>query len=172
MSTEAVSDQPPSDAELHNPYRPGGIYEFGDPSEAPPQPVEISDEQLLLKAIELREWLKASAEAQELYVKSTQEALEQVKGEMHRRLITRFGTAIGKKKNSACDAGTFYTSATLSVRVSDPIAFKAFVFQNQAFDYIAASANTDPVEAYLDAYKMPPPGVEATWVEKINFRRK
>lgn len=130
----------------------------------------FSDLQLVEQYLSIRDWIKAETEAQELRLAPAHAAMKAIAGELHGRLIERFGSDKGKK-NGSCDAGTFYTTNTLSVRVTDQAAFKEYVFTNNLRDAIAASATKDHVEQYLEAYKTPPPGVEATWVENINVRK-
>lgn len=125
-----------------------------------------TDEQLVGRFIELRDWLAAEDEAHTARLAPSKGAMQAIEGELHRRLIDRKATA-GSTEN-----GTFYTTTTLTARVADREAFLEYVFSNNLRDMIAASVTKDSVKAFQEAHNSDPPGVASQWITKLTVRRK
>lgn len=128
--------------------------------------MEYTDDTLVARFIELRDWLDAEQKAHDARLEPTHAAMKAIEGELHHRLITRGQTKGGTEH------GTFYTTETLAARVTDREAFLDHVFSTGDRNMIAATVTKDSVKEYQAAHGTNPPGVDAQWVVKLTVRRK
>jgi hypothetical protein len=68
--------------------------------------------------------------------------------------------------------GTAYTSKHTSAKVESPDDFFNFVFVSGRTELLEARASKKAVEEYIEAEKVPPPGVRVEVAEGLNFRSK
>lgn len=79
---------------------------------------------------------------------------------------------MGAAQSVRTEFGTAYRTETLSTRVADRGIFMAFVQHESAFDLLTSAVSKDAVKDFMEANGgTPPPGVDLTYVRKINFRR-
>lgn len=75
-----------------------------------------------------------------------------------------------EKASLATPQGTMYRKKTLSVKVADREKWFEFVFSD--FDharYLTAAVSKDEVSMYMEKFKAAPPGIETTWIRKVQF---
>lgn len=68
--------------------------------------------------------------------------------------------------------GTAYTSKRTSAKVESPEEFFGFVLETGRTELLEARASKKAVEEYIEAEKVPPPGIRVEVAERLNFRSK
>jgi len=68
--------------------------------------------------------------------------------------------------------GTAYTSKRTSAKVESPEEFFGFVLETGRTELLEARASKKAVEEYIEAEKVPPPGIRVEVAEGLNFRSK
>jgi hypothetical protein len=68
--------------------------------------------------------------------------------------------------------GTAYTSKRTSAKVESPAKFFGFVLETGRTELLEARASKKAVEEYIEAEKVPPPGIRVEVAEGLNFRSK
>lgn len=125
-----------------------------------------SDEELIDGYVTLRDYKAAIVERQAQELRPINDKMSAIEIEMSRRLAERGAAA------SKTDAGTAYVSRTMSVRAADPAIFQAHVQTFAAFDLMEIRPSKSGVEKYMGDHEgNAPPGVDVTYVQKVNFRR-
>lgn len=74
-------------------------------------------------------------------------------------------------QRTATTGGTAFLKTTTSATVGDKSAFRDFVIANGNYDLIDFRANKTGVEAYLEANKALPPGVNYSSFEDVGVQR-
>jgi hypothetical protein len=68
--------------------------------------------------------------------------------------------------------GIAYTSKRTSAKVESPEEFFGFVLETGRTELLEARASKKAVEEYIEAEKVPPPGIRVEVAEGLNFRSK
>ena len=68
--------------------------------------------------------------------------------------------------------GIAYTSKRTSAKVESPEEFFGFVLETGRTELLEARASKKAVEEYIEAEKVPPPGIRVEVAERLNFRSK
>lgn len=126
----------------------------------------MKSNEIIERYIQYRDFLAAEQEAFDLKNRPYREAMEVLSGAMLLELNN------SGEESVRTEAGTAYKSTTLSARVKDPEALFNFVRESDAFDLLVAGVAKDAVKTYIAEHQGAlPPGVEAAYVTKCNFRR-
>jgi hypothetical protein len=68
--------------------------------------------------------------------------------------------------------GTAFKMPWFSAKVSDPVAFQNFVFENNARHFLTNHVLKEAVKTYMDTHQgMPPPGISTDRGTNIQFRK-
>jgi hypothetical protein len=67
--------------------------------------------------------------------------------------------------------GTAFRTVHSSVRIDDPLVFRAFVENTRAWEMLDARANKTAVDSWLEEHGDLPPGVSINRVAAVNIRR-
>ena len=139
------------------------------PTPLPPKPLEMPDDQLIKKYLQLRAFKKAIEEKHELELKPYKDGMELIKNLMLGRLNKR------GSKNSATPEGTAYKSETITWKVVKREEFIGFVMNqwDQWGDMMMVAAQADAVKRWLEHYEgdVAIPGVELESRINCNIRR-
>lgn len=125
---------------------------------------EYTDDQLVQRYIELRNFLKDEAERQEQYTKPYVANMQAIQNELHTRLLERGGRA------GSTDHGTFFFKTTTSAKVADRAAFFNFVFEHRAESYLTSHVSKDAVTEHIEKTGSPPPGVNVEQLQVVQVR--
>lgn len=134
--------------------------------------MDITDEDLVRRHLDLRAFLKEQADQFAENMKPWTAQADLIEGEMLKRLNDRGAD------NSKTASGTFYKETNTSIRVVDKVAFLDHVFQKRlkgepnCYDALTQAVAKDSVIAHMKENDgQPPPGVEATQYIKVKVRK-
>lgn len=134
--------------------------------------MDITDEDLVRRHLDLRVFLKKSADDYAAAMKPWEDQATLIEGEMLKRLNDRGAD------NSKTASGTFFKTTGTSTRVVDKVAFLDHVFakrmngQPNCYDMLTQAVAKDSVIAHMQENDgQPPPGIEATQYVKVQVRK-
>jgi len=116
--------------------------------------------------VKLRDMKKAIEDKHKEELKPINETLEQLNGVLLAHLNTVGADSV------ATALGTVSKTTKKTASIADMSAFWNFVVSQGDFDLLDKKANVTAVEAYIEANKSTPPGINFSTVEKVNVRRK
>jgi hypothetical protein len=122
-------------------------------------------EEYITSYIKLRDKRDAVKLEQKKVLKQYKDALDMIAGELHKHLRTN------NLQRIATDQGTAFIKTTRSATVADMSLFRAEVISNSNFDLADFRANVNAVEAYLEANKTLPSGVNFSKLEEVGVQR-
>jgi len=127
---------------------------------------EIPDRVIIEKYIEFRDALDARAKQRAIEDAPINEAMQLLEGAMAIRLRERGDESV------RTDAGTAYTSRTLSVRTADKEVLFDFIRETDEFQLLAGNVSKDALKEYAAEHQGAyPPGIDVTTIVKTLFRR-
>ncbi len=134
----------------------------------------VTTEDLVKKYVAIRDYLKAEAEKREAADKPYIAAMDAIEGALSLEL-DRLGADSIKTGE-----GTAYRSTIMSPRMVDREVFMSFLrnmiidgdpYDRKAFDFITSAISKDAVKAHMEENGAPPPGVDLTYIKRLNIRR-
>lgn len=150
-----------------------------------PVPPTYTDDQLVARYIQMRDFLSAETAAQAKYVEPYVKGMEAIGGELHRRLLERNpGWRRGTKASGSTEHGTFFLKTSASIKVADRIAFHDHLFalvregrDAEARAFLTAHVAKEAVEEYIEkqekakAPNLLPPGVTLEFFTECQIRK-
>lgn len=121
---------------------------------------------LVKKYIDLRDHLKAVNDKRDIEDKPYLDAMQIIEGAVAIHLREQ------NEQSVKTEHGTAYQSTTLSCRVADKEALFDFIRESDNFQLLAANVAKDALKEYAAEHQGAyPPGVDVTYVTRVNFRR-
>lgn len=126
----------------------------------------MNREDIVKKYLEIREHIDKESKAFSETMKPYFEGLETL-GNMALTMLNESGD-----QNMKTAFGTAYKTTSMGARVIDREAFMKYVLETEGAEaLLTAAVSKDAVKEYIEANKEPPPGVDITYITKVNFRR-
>lgn len=122
--------------------------------------------ELIAKYIEIRDYMKAEADAFAERMKPYDESLTAIEGTI--------GLMLNEQglENLKSDMGTAYKTHLFQARVSNKDALMEYVTDHGAYELLTAAVSKDAVKDFMAEHQgNPPPGVDVSTITKVNFRR-
>lgn len=136
---------------------------------------QFPDAALVTRYLEIRDFLKAEAEAQAAWLAPQTENMKSIANELHRRLLKRNPDwQPGMKANGSTDAGTFFLKTNNSIRVGDREAFFQFLIEDASHripEFVTAHVAKEAVEGYMDKHRALPPGITIERITELQVRK-
>lgn len=85
--------------------------------------------------------------------------------------LTQEMDRLGTDSIKVNDVGTAYRSTVMGCKVADRDTFFKFVLDNEAVGFLTSAVTKESVKEYIDEHKCPPPGIDVTFIKKLNIRR-
>lgn len=144
-----------------------------------------TDEQLVQKYVELRDWTQAEKKRFDTFMEPHKQTMDIIENEFLRRLNERGADS------TKTDCGTAYKSTLLNISVTPegsapyirpdaPASIGREALLDFALDnwdeigneLLLISAQKDSVRRWMDEHQgVPPPGIKVNWFTKVNIRR-
>lgn len=118
------------------------------------------------KYIEIRDLLEARNKKRDEADKPYRDAMQALEG-----FLAQQFNEMGTDSIACRGVGTAYRSKLMSTKVADRGTFLGFVFDNKAEQFLTSAVSKEAVKDYIEQHQTPPPGIDVTFIHKINFRR-
>lgn len=128
--------------------------------------MDYTAEQLIGRYITLRDKLRQLNAEHEERTREIKAHLQALEGGLSLVLNAQ------KAQNIKTEHGTAFKVQSMSVQTVDKGALFTYVEQSGDFDILTAAVSPDGVRAFMEQYNCPPPGVNVSFITKINVRRK
>jgi len=126
----------------------------------------MNTQEIIARYIAMRDYLAQRQEAFDAEIKPYKEGMDALAGMVQLELNQR------GEESVKTEAGTAYLSKTMTVKVKDRHALFDFIRESDEFDLLTAAVAKDAVQQYMDEHQgAMPPGVEAAYFTRCNFRR-
>jgi len=117
--------------------------------------------------IELRDFIEAKQKAFDASLEPYRAAMQAIEG-----VVTQEMNTLKVDKLTAHDIGTAYRSTIMQTRVVSREDFLDFVFDGRHEGFLTNAVSKEAVKEYLEMHAgQLPPGVDVTYLNKVNFRR-
>lgn len=120
---------------------------------------------LIGQYIKLRSTVEAKTKEFEASLAPYKSAMVAIEGAVTNQINELDGQSIKTEQ------GTAYRSTTLAVKVADRELFMDFVFDGRLESFLTNHVGKEAVSEYIEKHQCPPPGVDVTYVHKVNFRK-
>ncbi len=125
-------------------------------------------DQIITRYLELRDYMEAEDKAFSERMEPYRKARAALEGAAALMIAASGPTT----KHISCEAGTVFKTETLSVKCADVQAFHNFVFERNARQFLTAHVAKESVKEWMESNGgHPPPGVDVTFIHKVQFRR-
>lgn len=122
--------------------------------------------QLIQQFIRLRDHVEARTRAFEEELKPYQDGMKAIEG-----MVQQYLNDAGAD-NIKTEFGTAYKSTLMSVKLADRNAFEGFIVERpDGLSFFTNTVSKEKIKEYIDAAGNAPPGVDITYITKVNFRR-
>lgn len=125
-----------------------------------------NDGDLIKYYVELRDYLEADEAANVQRRKPHQESMQLIENELQRRLIER------GSDSTKTEFGTAFQKEVMSVRTADKGVFVDWAVHHDLVREMDLRPAKETVKTYMDEHNGEmPPGIDVTFIRKINIRR-
>lgn len=125
-----------------------------------------TDDDLIIKALEIREDIDAMKKAHGEELEPYESALQDIENALLARMVERRARSIGTVH------GTAYQSSQLRVKVADRKAWMDFVFNKKLPEFMTNHVSKEAIKEYMDECSgQTPPGIETTTFVQCNIRK-
>jgi hypothetical protein len=123
--------------------------------------------EIVKKYLELREFKKRADEAHKEKMQPYDAAMTALEGAIH-KFLNETG-----QDNAKTPCGTAYKVTNMHVRMSDRETFLEFVKNSEdGLEFFTNAVAKEKIKDYLDGSAgAPPPGIEVTYIQSVNFRK-